>query len=229
MTAEDFGQSVLSALPYDPTDQQMMVIAALSRFIAAPMDSENRVFLLNGYAGTGKTSLVAAVVRALGAHGRQSVLLAPTGRAAKVFGNFAGRQAYTIHRRIYRGATSGSMAQVAPNRLAGAVYIVDEASMIGDSHSSDSLLDDLFEHVYTGAGCRLIMMGDTAQLPGGHPLLPGHGPGAAPLSRTEGEPGRDDADGASGLPFGHTLQRHSPPTPDAAPAAPGPADARQRI
>lgn len=165
MTAEEFGTAVLTALPYDPTDQQMMVIAALSRFIAAPMDGENRVFLLNGYAGTGKTSLVAAVVKALGSFGRPSVLLAPTGRAAKVFGNFAGRQAYTIHRRIYRGGAGQGSAEVAPNRLAGAVYIVDEASMIGDSQASGSLLDDLLEHVFTGFGCRLILLGDTAQLP----------------------------------------------------------------
>lgn len=164
MTAEDFGAAVLHYLPYDPNEQQMMVIAALSRFITAPPDENCRVFILNGYAGTGKTSLIGAVVKALNDAHRPPVLLAPTGRAAKVFGNFADRQAYTIHRRIYRGGgTTGG--EVAPNRLAGAVFIVDEASMIGNSGMDGSLLDDLLQHVFTGYGCRLILVGDTAQLP----------------------------------------------------------------
>lgn len=167
MTAEDFARAALKALAYDPNEQQTMVLAALSRFVAAPQDAENRVFILNGYAGTGKTSLTGAVVRALDSFGRKSVLLAPTGRAAKVFGSFAGRRAYTIHRRIYRGAGPDNTfsTEIAENRLRNAVFIVDEASMIGSGNAAGSLLDDLIEHVYSGTGCRLILLGDTAQLP----------------------------------------------------------------
>lgn len=163
MTSDEFGMTVLRALPYEPTEQQMLVIAAMARFIAAPIDSDDRVFILNGYAGTGKTSLTGAVVQALGAWGRQSVLLAPTGRAAKVFGAYAHRQAHTIHRQIYRLTSTG--VETVANNLTGAVFIVDEASMIGETDGLNSLLDDLIFHVYSGIGCRLILLGDTAQLP----------------------------------------------------------------
>lgn len=170
MDINEFAERIFLNLPYDPTDQQISLIAALARF-CSPVSPGYSVFLLNGYAGTGKTSLTGALVRALLEAEVPVVLLAPTGRAAKVFGRFAGFQASTIHRRIYRG-TEGMMndfsADVADNPLTGAVFIVDEASMIGNGSGdpmSRNLLEDLIHYVYSGEGCRMILLGDTAQLP----------------------------------------------------------------
>lgn len=170
MDINEFAERIFLNLPYDPTDQQISLIAALARF-CSPVSPGYSVFLLNGYAGTGKTSLTGALVRALREAEVPVVLLAPTGRAAKVFGRFAGFQASTIHRRIYRG-TEGLMndfsADVADNPLTGAVFIVDEASMIGNGSGdpmSRNLLEDLIHYVYSGEGCRMILLGDTAQLP----------------------------------------------------------------
>lgn len=168
MTTRDFAQLVLDQVPYNPTGQQIELIAALARFCSSstPQDS---VFLLNGYAGTGKTSLCAALVRALGGVGIGTVLLAPTGRAAKVFSSFAGHPAYTIHRRIYssagNGITTARTMAVAENRSHNTVFIVDEASMIGGDSSMSNLLEDLVHYVYSGINCRMILLGDTAQLP----------------------------------------------------------------
>lgn len=170
MDINEFAERIFLNLPYDPTDQQISLIAALARF-CSQVSPGYSVFLLNGYAGTGKTSLTGALVRALREAEVPVVLLAPTGRAAKVFGRFAGFQASTIHRRIYRG-TEGLMndfsADVADNPLTGAVFIVDEASMIGNGSGdpmSRNLLEDLIHYVYSGEGCRMILLGDTAQLP----------------------------------------------------------------
>lgn len=170
MDINEFAERIFLNLPYDPTDQQISLIAALARF-CSPVSPGYSVFLLNGYAGTGKTSLTGALVRALREAEVPVVLLAPTGRAAKVFGRFAGFQASTIHRRIYRG-TEGMMndfsADMADNPLTGAVFIVDEASMIGNGSGdpmSRNLLEDLIHYVYSGEGCRMILLGDTAQLP----------------------------------------------------------------
>lgn len=170
MDINEFAERIFLNLPYDPTDQQISLISALARF-CSPVSPGYSVFLLNGYAGTGKTSLTGALVRALREAEVPVVLLAPTGRAAKVFGRFAGFQASTIHRRIYRG-TEGMMndfsADVADNPLTGAVFIVDEASMIGNGSGdpmSRNLLEDLIHYVYSGEGCRMILLGDTAQLP----------------------------------------------------------------
>ncbi len=122
---------------------------------------DDPVFILAGYAGTGKSSMVGAMVRAILALRQPVVLLAPTGRAAKVLSLFAGANAYTIHRFIYRlspteGLTLGS------NSLQNALFVVDEASMIGEDNS---LLSDLVHYVYSGTGCRMLLLGDTAQLP----------------------------------------------------------------
>lgn len=166
MDAEQFAMMALGALPYDPNEQQLTVLAAMSRFITMPFDGTDRIFVLNGYAGTGKTSLTGAVVKALESCHRPVVLLAPTGRAAKVFGRFAGRQAYTIHRHIYRTSSLGEYASgVNENRLQGTIFLVDEASMIGGDTGDRSLLEDLLQYVYGGIGCRMILIGDTAQLP----------------------------------------------------------------
>lgn len=170
MTVSEFAERFMLNLPYDPTQQQYSLIAALSRFIAQRLPGES-AFILNGYAGTGKTTMVGALVRTLREIGVKTVLLAPTGRAAKVFSAAAGAPAYTIHRRIYRmpSVSSGlAEASLNVNRLRDAVFIVDEASMIPDDaneRSGSSVLDDLLEFVYSGVNCRLILLGDTAQLP----------------------------------------------------------------
>lgn len=173
MTVNEFAERIYLNLPYDPNDQQIQLIAALARF-CSPCHGDYSVFLLNGYAGTGKTSLTGALVRALREADVPVVLLAPTGRAAKVFGRFAGYPATTIHRRIYRGTEGGLLAyagEVADNTLTNAVFIVDEASMIGNeaTQTTDggrrSLLDDLVQYVYSSQGCRMVLLGDTAQLP----------------------------------------------------------------
>ncbi|MDE6120169.1 MAG: AAA family ATPase, partial [Muribaculaceae bacterium] len=145
--------------------------AALSRFLHPETPGE-AVFILNGYAGTGKTSLTGTLVGVLEACGRKCMLLAPTGRAAKVFSaNADGHPAYTIHRKIYRhqpGAATGDFGQAAliENRMRDTVFIVDEASMIGNGDErGGNLLEDLVTYVYGGDNCRLILIGDTAQLP----------------------------------------------------------------
>ena len=131
-------------------------------------------FSLRGYAGTGKTSLVGALVKAMDKLQQKSVLLAPTGRAAKVFSAYAGHPAFTIHKKIYRQQSFSnevSNFSINDNLTTHTLYIVDEASMISNEGLSGSmfgtgrLLDDLVEFVYSGAGCRLLLMGDTAQLP----------------------------------------------------------------
>lgn len=171
MNDKEFAAEVLTALPYTANDQQVAVVAALARFCAAPPQPE-RVFVLNGYAGTGKTSLTGALVRTLEARKRRAILMAPTGRAAKVFSaNSGGHAAFTIHRKIYRhafgvDAERGGPPMPAENKHRDAVFIVDEASMIGAcDERGTSLLDDLIQYVYSGYNCRLILIGDTAQLP----------------------------------------------------------------
>ena len=163
-----FARLVLTSLPYEPTSQQVDIIGALARFCSASTPSDS-VFLLNGYAGTGKTSLCSALVKALNSVGIGTVLLAPTGRAAKVFSAFSGHPAYTIHRRIYSVGGNAMSAErsirVAENRSVNTVFIVDEASMIGADTSSGNLLEHLIHYVYSGVNCRLILIGDTAQLP----------------------------------------------------------------
>lgn len=169
MTVTEFAQSVIAQLPYTPNEQQRQVIEVLSRFCspAHNADGKDRVFILNGYAGTGKTSLTGALVRALHFTGLSTVLLAPTGRAAKVFSAFAGQPAYTIHRRIYKHSLNGEAPGMQDNNSKNTIFIVDEASMIAgtDEPSGLNLLRDLIHYVYSGEGCRMILMGDTAQLP----------------------------------------------------------------
>lgn len=171
MQADLFAAEVLLALPYRANDQQVAVVAALARF-CDPTPRPEGVFVLNGYAGTGKTSLTGALVRTLEAQGREVVLLAPTGRAAKVFSaNSAGHKAFTIHRKIYRhiqAAQPGVHTPPVPaeNHSRDAVFIVDEASMIaGNDSDGSNLLEDLVTYVFAGENSRLILIGDTAQLP----------------------------------------------------------------
>ncbi|MCM1449169.1 MAG: AAA family ATPase [Clostridiales bacterium] len=170
MDTLQFAESIVEMLPFEPTHQQVELVAALARYCSANTPSDS-VFLLNGYAGTGKTSVTGALVKALPLIGMRAVLLAPTGRAAKVLSAHAGHPAFTIHRRIYRHASVAQgmigITGVAENRSANTVFIVDEASMIADDSAGNgsNLLEDLIHYVFSGINCRLILSGDTAQLP----------------------------------------------------------------
>lgn len=169
--ADFLSEAIIENLAYTPNEQQEPLIRALARFVD-PAPRVESAFVLAGYAGTGKTSLTGALVKALEATRRKVVLLAPTGRAAKVFsGNSGGHQAFTIHRKIYKHSPLGmpgayAAAVPADNPDSNTVYIVDEASMIGNSSSGgDNILEDLITYVFSGDNNRLILMGDTAQLP----------------------------------------------------------------
>lgn len=158
--------------PYNPTENQLSVLHSLTDFLIS--NESDKILILKGYAGTGKTSLVGALVKTMTELKQKSILLAPTGRAAKVFSNYAGQKAYTIHKKIYRQkAFSNEPADflLAPNLHKDTLFIIDEASMIANGgqetivFGSGRLLDDLIHYVYSGENCRLILMGDTAQLP----------------------------------------------------------------
>ena len=156
---------------FSPTDEQSEAINIMGAFLMSRHGME--LFLLRGYAGTGKTTLVGALVKTLTQLRQPVVLMAPTGRAAKVFSNYSGCPAYTIHKRIYRqkSITDDSSFSLNVNLSKHTLFIVDEASMIANDGLSSSvfgtgrLLDDLIQYVYSGEGCRLMLMGDTAQLP----------------------------------------------------------------
>ncbi|MBE6309236.1 MAG: ATP-dependent endonuclease [Bacteroidales bacterium] len=160
---------IKSNFPFVPTEEQENSLEKISEFILSGDD--RKVFVLCGYAGTGKTSLVAALVKTMVQLERKVVLLAPTGRAAKVFSSYSGMPAYTIHKRIYRQKSimEGSAFSLMDNRAVNTLFIVDEASMIANegvsNFGSGALLDDLVEFVYSGRGCSLLLLGDTAQLP----------------------------------------------------------------
>ena len=172
MRQENIYNLLVKNLGYMPTQDQSDCMRLLSGFVA---DNTNDViFLMTGYAGTGKTSVVASLAATLNTLRQKSVLLAPTGRAAKVLRSYTGMEAYTVHRKIYRqkSATDGVGKFVLDRNLHKETYfIVDEASMIPDESSEGSmfgsgrLLDDLLEYVYTGTDCKLILVGDVAQLP----------------------------------------------------------------
>ena len=157
---------VLRLLPYEPLDGQLRAIMALSAFA---VDHPFRgVFVLNGYAGTGKTSIMGALIKAMHAREMPTVTLAPTGRAAKVASSFSANPAQTIHKRIFRADSSTPDARffLAPNMDKNTLFIVDEASLITDNPShGQSLLMQLIKHVYSGVGCAMVLVGDTAQLP----------------------------------------------------------------
>lgn len=167
MLKDKFINALSQNLPYTPSEGQALVMAKLVTFVFRAVGRE--AFLLKGYAGTGKSSLVGALVKTLSQFSMKSVLLAPTGRAAKVFGQYANSQAFTIHKKIYRQKSfSPDMTgfSLTENRHKTTLFIVDEASMISDSGESNAqLLSDLIEYVYSSIGCKLILIGDTAQLP----------------------------------------------------------------
>ncbi|MBN2613819.1 MAG: AAA family ATPase [Bacteroidales bacterium] len=165
-------EKLIQNLGHPPTRSQDILIGMLSEFMTRP--DNQCVFIIKGYAGTGKTSAISALVKTLEEFGIKSVLLAPTGRAAKVFSHFSGKPAYTIHKKIYRQKSSKDgfgRFMLEKNLHTNTVFIVDEASMISNQPSEGSffgsgrLLDDLMEYVYNNKGCKLIITGDTAQLP----------------------------------------------------------------
>ena len=150
----------------------------LSQYIAESKNGD--IFIVNGYAGTGKTTVIAALVKTLRQHKTNVYLLAPTGRAAKIMSQYSSTQAYTIHKKIYKQKSALIDKFVLDRNLSkNSYFIIDEASMLSDSSyennifGSGNLLHDLISYVNNGANCRLIIVGDKAQLPPiGHPVSP---------------------------------------------------------
>ena len=166
------GQQIKTNFPYKPTFEQEKVVKILADFLFCR--KTDSLFLLKGYAGTGKTSLIGALVKTLDQLEQKCILMAPTGRAAKVFSHYAGHPAYTIHKKIYRQKSFSNEIDnfsMNDNLHQHTLFIVDEASMIANEGLSGSmfgtgrLLDDLIQYVYSDQGCRLMLIGDTAQLP----------------------------------------------------------------
>jgi exodeoxyribonuclease-5 len=163
---------ILEFFPFKPTSEQSTALEILSNFIVSPQ--KDIILLLKGYAGTGKTTMLGATVKMIGSLKQKTVLLAPTGRAAKVFSEYSGHQSFTIHKKIYRKKEffdDGGGFSLTENLHKDTLFIVDEASMISNKpieasvFGSRYLLDDLIHYVYSGENCRLILMGDSAQLP----------------------------------------------------------------
>ena len=175
ISAANFHKILKDKFPHEPTHKQELALEQLAKFILS--EDKDSIFLLKGYAGTGKTTITGVLVSQLWQTKLKAVLLAPTGRAAKVMSTYSGTAAHTIHRKIYfpRKDKSGAMRFVlAPNKHRNTVFIVDEASMIPDRPTdtrlfeNGALLDDLISFVYSGHRCKLILIGDTAQLPPVH-------------------------------------------------------------
>ncbi len=171
MLCTHISQQIYAKLSFEATFNQKKIIEKLSKWLAD--DDYRRIFLLNGYAGTGKTTIIAAFVAALKELGIKTILLAPTGRAAKVLSHYSHAEALTIHKRIYRErslADYESKFSLDYNKERGAIFIVDEASMLSNSSNDETfgsgdLLEDLVTYVRSGKECRLILVGDDAQLP----------------------------------------------------------------
>ncbi len=184
MIADEYGLRIREAFPFEPTGDQSRAMDTFCGFLA---DRDSRaVMVMRGSAGTGKTALASAMVRAVLSLGRRVMLLAPTGRAAKVFSLSASYPAYTVHRRIYRQKSltaDGGRFVLGENMFPGTLFMVDEASMVSNRGSADALfasgrlLEDLLDFVYGGRGCRLVLIGDRAQLP---PVGEGESPALSP-------------------------------------------------
>ncbi len=172
MNSTEFYSLVKSKFPFEPTLKQDIVLQQLSDFVFS--NSSDELYVLKGYAGTGKTTIIGTIVSNLWQAKKSAVLMAPTGRAAKVISNYSGKEAFTIHKKIYfpKKEKSGAVKFVLqPNKHKKTIFIVDEASMIPDTpgesklFENGSLLDDLIQFVYSGFQCKLLLIGDTAQLP----------------------------------------------------------------
>ena len=171
MIQDELKYRIIQALGLSPTAEQGQALDVFTQFMTDRSDQV--VMILRGSAGTGKTTLASAIVKAMAALKQKLILLAPTGRAAKVFSLYAGYAAYTIHRRIYRQKSAGDLSSfnLNVNLNRDTLFIVDEASMISNeglgesSFGSGCLLDDLMQFVYNGQNCRMLLIGDRAQLP----------------------------------------------------------------
>lgn len=171
MVSQDFYRILKYNFPFSPTQKQDIFFQKIAAFVTNP--NNNQIFVLKGYAGTGKTTVISTIVNNLPEIAMKSVLLAPTGRAAKVIANYSQKQAFTIHKKIYFPKKSGGGVSftLQQNKHKNTIFIVDEASMISDRDSDSkmyangSLLDDLISYVYSGQNCKMILLGDTAQLP----------------------------------------------------------------
>lgn len=173
--AEFLEKSFLEALSYEPTSCQRSFFHDVATFVTSP---DHDILVTSGYAGTGKTTAVSAVVSALKSLGTKCVLLAPTGRSAKVLSSYSGQRAYTIHKHIYRQKSVGGdgfgQFSISPNKAKNTLFVVDEVSLIGidagqnqstTAFGTGNLLGDLVDFVRSGADCRLMLVGDSAQLP----------------------------------------------------------------
>ncbi len=171
MKEAELYRKLLHNFPFTPSEDQKNALEGVAEFALAL--EPRKALILKGYAGTGKTTLMKALVKTLPEFKRKVVLLAPTGRAAKVLSAYTGKQAFTIHKKIYSPKSVKGQVQFVPeeNKSSNTIFIVDESSMIGDGNSDNkhfqgaSLLDDLVQYVYSGLNCKLMLVGDTAQLP----------------------------------------------------------------
>lgn len=172
VSANKFYAEVLEKFPYEPTVKQNELLVQLSNFIFET--NKDALFVLKGYAGTGKTTTISTIVNSLWKAQKKAVLLAPTGRAAKVISGYSGKKAFTIHKKIYfpkKESSGGVRFVMQPNKHTNTIFIVDEASMISNEKQhaklfeNGSLLDDLISYVYSGVNCKIVFLGDTAQLP----------------------------------------------------------------
>jgi exodeoxyribonuclease-5 len=175
ITPSSFYKILKEKFPHEPTHKQSVALQQLASYVLS--NEKEQLFLLKGFAGTGKTTIVGTLVNSLWKTTLKSVLMAPTGRAAKVMSNYSKTQAFTIHRKIYfpkKQSGGGVKFVMAPNKHRNTIFIVDEASMIPDTPADSklfengSLLDDLIMFTYSGHNCKLILIGDTAQLPPVH-------------------------------------------------------------
>ena len=172
MTSSQFYSVLQKQFPFQPTVKQDIFFQKIADFLTN--SNTNEIFVLKGYAGTGKTTVISTIVNSLGTINKKYVLLAPTGRAAKVIANYSNKPAFTIHKKIYfpkKGKSGGVSFTMQTNKHKSTIFIVDESSMISDVNTeaklyeNGSLLDDLISYVYNGDNCKMILLGDTAQLP----------------------------------------------------------------
>ncbi len=175
MTRTEFYRILKEQFPFETTLKQDIFLDKIADFVTN--DKQDELFILKGYAGTGKTTLLSNLVNQLKHVNKKYVMLAPTGRAAKVISNYSNQPAFTIHKRIYypkKNKTTGIGFTMQANKFKNTIFIVDESSMISDianetnMYTHGSLLDDLMYYVYSGVNCKMILVGDTAQLPPVH-------------------------------------------------------------
>ncbi len=172
MATKNFYSILSKSFPFNPTIKQELFFQKIATFIES--NDNEYIFVLKGYAGTGKTTVISTIVNNLIEVNKKYVLLAPTGRAAKVIANYSNKPAFTIHKKIYfpKKSSGGGVAfTMQQNKHKNTIFIVDEASMISDvaaeskMYENGSLLDDLISYIYSGENCKMILLGDTAQLP----------------------------------------------------------------